>query len=156
MLSIIRRKSVSNFLRLQIPHLCNSFKRNINISKSSLYAGHSKWANIKHIKAAKDGEKAAMFTKLSRQLRLALQEGGSADPALNAQLRNVMDEALRKNMPMATIQNVIKKFKNNKSDVKRYRIDLRYKQKVFMVCIIYTDNFAAVKMDMAPILKKSG
>lgn len=151
MLSMIQKRT---FLRFNTLQLCNVVQRCIHLNRS-IFAGHSKWANIKHIKAAKDGEKAAVFTKLSRQIRLSLQEGGSTDPSLNAQLRNVVDEALRKNMPMATIQNIIKKF-NHKSDMKKYRIDLRYKQKVFMVCIIYTDNFAAVKMDIAPILRKSG
>lgn len=37
------------------------------------HAGHSKWANIKHIKAAKDAERSAMFTKLSRQMKVAAQ-----------------------------------------------------------------------------------
>ncbi|KAI8122765.1 putative transcriptional regulatory protein [Lucilia cuprina] len=130
--------------------------KNISTAKYALSAGHSKWANIRHIKAAKDGQKAALFTKISRQIRLAIQEGGSADPSLNSQLKSVIDDALRKNMPMTTIQNNIQKCKQNKNELKRYKIDLRYKQKVFAVCIIYTDNYPGVKMDMATILRKSG
>lgn len=40
---------------------------------SSCFAGHSKWANIRHIKAAKDGQKAVEFARYSRQIRLAIQ-----------------------------------------------------------------------------------
>ncbi|XP_030384447.1 uncharacterized protein LOC115631750 [Scaptodrosophila lebanonensis] len=120
-------------------------------------AGHSKWQNIKHIKAQKDGVRAALFTKLSRQIRLAIQEeGSSVDPNLNSQLSAVIDTALKKNMPMDTIQNVIKKSQQSKLKLKKHRLDIRYKKHVYMVCIIYTDNFPGVKMDATAMVKKSG
>uniref|UniRef100_T1PM98 Transcriptional regulator n=1 Tax=Musca domestica TaxID=7370 RepID=T1PM98_MUSDO len=59
-------------------------------------------------------------------------------------------------MPMATIQNNLKKFTASKTQLKKYRQDVRFKQKVFMVCTIYTDNFAQLKMDMSTILRKGG
>ncbi|XP_046809479.1 probable transcriptional regulatory protein THA_1246 isoform X2 [Lucilia cuprina] len=156
MLSIVNKCS-GNFLKLKSLSIGRTLAvKNISTAKYALSAGHSKWANIRHIKAAKDGQKAALFTKISRQIRLAIQEGGSADPSLNSQLKSVIDDALRKNMPMTTIQNNIQKCKQNKNELKRYKIDLRYKQKVFAVCIIYTDNYPGVKMDMATILRKSG
>ncbi|XP_075153446.1 putative transcriptional regulatory protein TTE1135 [Haematobia irritans] len=130
--------------------------RNISTFLYPLQAGHSKWANIRHIKAAKDGQKSALFSKIARQLRLAIQEGGSADPALNSELKSVIDEALRKNMPMATIQNNLKKFTASKTQLKKYRLDVRFKQKVFMVLTVYTDNFAQLKMDLATIMRKGG
>ncbi|XP_061387332.1 probable transcriptional regulatory protein Teth514_1449 [Musca vetustissima] len=130
--------------------------RDISTHLYPLLAGHSKWANIRHIKAAKDGQKSALFSKIARQIRLAIQDGGSADPNLNTELKSVIEEALRKNMPMATIQNNLKKFTASKSQLKKYRQDVRYKQKVFMVCTIYTDNFAQLKMDMSTILRKGG
>ncbi|XP_065356055.1 probable transcriptional regulatory protein Nmul_A2722 [Calliphora vicina] len=156
MLSIVRICS-GNFLKLKtlnIGHLLPV--KNVSTAKYALLAGHSKWANIRHIKAAKDGQKATLFTKISRQIRLAIQDGGSADPSLNSQLKSIIDEALRKNMPMASIQNSIQKCKQSKDILKRYKLDLRYKQKVFAVCIIYTDNYPGVKMDMATVLRKSG
>lgn len=130
--------------------------RDISTQLYPLQAGHSKWANIRHIKAAKDGQKSTLFSKIARQIRLAIQDGGSADPAVNSELKSVIEEALRKNMPMATIQNNLKKFTATKTQLKKYRQDLRYKQKVFMVCTIYTDNFTQTKIDMATILRKGG
>uniref|UniRef100_A0A1A9UT93 Uncharacterized protein n=1 Tax=Glossina austeni TaxID=7395 RepID=A0A1A9UT93_GLOAU len=134
-----------------------SVLRRIVLTKYPLLAGHSKWANIKHIKAEKDGQKAMVFLRVARQLRLAIQEGGgSIDPVHNSKLRNVIDDALRKNMPMSSIQSSIKKCQQNKTELKRYRLDLRFKQKVFIVLIIYTDNYSGLKQEIAPILRKSG
>uniref|UniRef100_A0A1B0FPW2 Transcriptional regulator n=1 Tax=Glossina morsitans morsitans TaxID=37546 RepID=A0A1B0FPW2_GLOMM len=130
--------------------------RRIVLTKYPLLAGHSKWANIKHIKAEKDGEKAMVFLRIARQLRLAIQEGGSTDPVHNSKLRNVIDDALRKNMPMSSIQSSIKKSQQNKTELKRYRLDLRFKQKVFIVLIIYTDNYSGLKQEIASILRKFG
>ncbi|XP_060648063.1 probable transcriptional regulatory protein TTE1135 isoform X1 [Drosophila nasuta] len=119
-------------------------------------AGHSKWANIKHIKAQKDGQRAALFTKISRQIRLAVQEGKSADPAVNSLLRSEIDHALKKNMPIGTIQNTIKKCQGNKAQLRKHRLDIRFKRNVYLICSIYTDNIAQVKMDSTAMIKKSG
>ncbi|KAH8341517.1 hypothetical protein KR059_008892 [Drosophila kikkawai] len=119
-------------------------------------AGHSKWANIKHTKALKDGARAALFAKISRQIRMAIQEGNSADPAINSLLRTEIDRALKQNMPSGTIQNTLNKFKTSKVQLKKYRMDIRYKRSVYLICILYTDNFSGVKMDATPIIKKAG
>lgn len=119
-------------------------------------AGHSKWANIRHIKALKDKQKSTLFTRYSRQIRLAIQDGGSPDPALNSQLRNIVDSALKNNMPMSTIQNCIKKTTASKTLLKKYLLYWRFHQKVFSVCAFYTDNFPQLKMELAPVLRKSG
>ncbi|KAM8716407.1 hypothetical protein ACLKA7_003306 [Drosophila subpalustris] len=119
-------------------------------------AGHSKWANIKHIKAQKDGLRAALFTKLARQIRLAVQEGKSADPAINSLLRAEMDNALKRNMPIGTIQNTIKKCQGNKAQLKKHRLDIRFRRNVYMICSIYTDNLPGIKMDATAMIKKSG
>lgn len=132
------------------------FVSNFHTQGSPLLAGHSKWANIRHIKALKDGQKSVTFTKLARQIRLAIQEGGSADPKLNSTLQSVIEESLRKNMPMATIQNNIKKSQQTKAELKKHQVQIRYKQKVFATCILYTDNFPGLKMEMTPIVRKAG
>ncbi|XP_030555061.1 uncharacterized protein LOC115758510 isoform X1 [Drosophila novamexicana] len=132
------------------------FQLNFNKCSVRHMAGHSKWANIKHIKAQKDGLRAALFTKIARQLRLAVQEGKSADPAVNSLLRSEIDNALKKNMPIGTIQNTIKKCQHNKAQLKKHRLDIRFKRNVYMICTIYTDNMAAVKMDATATIKKAG
>lgn len=119
-------------------------------------AGHSKWANIKHIKAQKDGQRSIIFTRLARQIRLAIQEGGSSNPSINSSLKSAIDEALRKNMPMSTIQNNIKRFEASKAQLKKHLLEFKVLNKVFGVCIVYTDNITGNKMLMAPLLKKAG
>lgn len=69
-------------------------------------AGHSKWSNIKHRKAAQDARRGKIFTKLIRELTVAAREGGP-DPADNPRLRTAMDKALSNNMPKDTIQRAI-------------------------------------------------
>ncbi|RRD94871.1 YebC/PmpR family DNA-binding transcriptional regulator [Clostridiales bacterium COT073_COT-073] len=72
-------------------------------------AGHSKFANIKHKKARNDAQKGKVFTKLGRELAVAVKTGGSADPALNRKLADVIAKAKASNMPNDTIDRSIKK-----------------------------------------------
>ncbi|SHE91556.1 DNA-binding regulatory protein, YebC/PmpR family [Modicisalibacter ilicicola DSM 19980] len=69
-------------------------------------AGHSKWANIKHRKAAQDARKGKVFTKLIRELTVAAQQGGG-EAGDNPRLRAAMDKALANNMTKDTIQRAI-------------------------------------------------
>ncbi|WMC09387.1 YebC/PmpR family DNA-binding transcriptional regulator [Oceanimonas pelagia] len=71
-------------------------------------AGHSKWANIKHRKAAQDAKRGKIFTKLIRELTTAAREGGS-DPAANPRLRAAIDKALSNNMTRDTIDRAVKR-----------------------------------------------
>lgn len=69
-------------------------------------AGHSKWANIKHRKAAQDAKKGKIFTKLIRELSVAARQGGG-EPSDNPRLRAAIDKALASNMTKDTIQRAI-------------------------------------------------
>ena len=69
-------------------------------------AGHSKWANIKHRKAAQDAKRGKIFTKLIREIVVAAREGGGI-PEDNPRLRAVMDKALSANMKKDTIDKAI-------------------------------------------------
>ncbi len=71
-------------------------------------SGHSKWANIKHKKEKTDSQKGKMFTKLGREIALAVKSGG-ADPASNTKLRDIIAKAKTNNMPNDSIQRSIKK-----------------------------------------------
>lgn len=71
-------------------------------------AGHSKWANIKHRKAAQDKKRGKVWTKLIREVTVSAREGG-ADPNSNPRLRLAMDKALGANMPRDTIDRAIKR-----------------------------------------------
>jgi len=71
-------------------------------------AGHSKWANIKHRKAAVDAKRGKMFTKLIRELTVASKEGGP-DADSNPRLRAAINTAKGQNMPNDTIDRAIKR-----------------------------------------------
>ncbi len=71
-------------------------------------AGHSKWANIKHRKAAQDAKRGKIFTKVIRELVVAARMGGP-DPNDNPRLRAVMDKALTANMKKDTIERAIER-----------------------------------------------
>ncbi|GEK71762.1 MULTISPECIES: YebC/PmpR family DNA-binding transcriptional regulator [Halomonas] len=69
-------------------------------------AGHSKWSNIKHRKAAQDARRGKIFNKLIRELTVAARQGGG-DPEDNPRLRAAMDKALGNNMPKDTVQRAV-------------------------------------------------
>ena len=72
-------------------------------------SGHSKWNNIKRKKEKTDGQKAKVFTKLAREIAVAIKEGGSADPASNSRLKDCIAKAKAANVPNDNIDRVIKK-----------------------------------------------
>jgi YebC/PmpR family DNA-binding regulatory protein len=71
-------------------------------------SGHSKWANIKHRKAAVDAKRGKIFTKLIRELTIAARHGGG-DPDANPRLRSAIAAAKNNNMPGDTIERAIKR-----------------------------------------------
>ncbi|MGO5051410.1 YebC/PmpR family DNA-binding transcriptional regulator [Lachnospiraceae bacterium LCP25S3_G4] len=72
-------------------------------------SGHSKFANIKHKKEKNDAARGKIFTKLGRELAVAVKEGGGPDLANNSRLRDVVAKAKSNNMPNDTIDKAIKK-----------------------------------------------
>ena len=90
---------------------------------------------------------------------------------MNTQLRNLIEEAIKKNMPMATINNSIKKYNANAAKMSKHFLEgnlkylkyLRLKfpilvksNRIFMICELYSDNFNGAKMQIASVLKKGG
>ncbi|HPE61116.1 MAG: YebC/PmpR family DNA-binding transcriptional regulator [Thiothrix sp.] len=72
-------------------------------------AGHSKWANIKHKKAAVDKKRGKIWTKLIREITVAAREGKTSDPNAFPRLRLAVDKALGANMPKDTIEKACKR-----------------------------------------------
>ena len=71
-------------------------------------AGHSKWKQIKHYKAATDAKRGALFTKLIREITMAAKLGGG-DPTGNARLRVAIEAGKAKSLPKENIDRAIKK-----------------------------------------------
>ena len=71
-------------------------------------AGHSKWANIKHKKAATDAKRGKIFTRLIREITVAARLSGG-DASMNPRLRLAIDKAMDQNMPKDTIERATKR-----------------------------------------------
>ena len=71
-------------------------------------SGHSKWANIKHKKEKTDAQRAKVFTKIGKEITIAVKEGGG-DPASNSKLRDLILKAKSNNVPNDNIERTIKK-----------------------------------------------
>jgi len=120
-------------------------------------SGHSKWANIKRKKEATDAQRGKIFTKLGRELAIAVKHGGD-NPDANSNLRDAIAKAKANNMPNDTIERIIKKAAGALDSV-------NYEELVYEgygpggVAIIVeatTDNRNRTSSDIRHIFDKSG
>lgn len=81
-------------------------------------SGHSKWNNIKRKKEKADGAKAKVFTKIGRELAVAVKQGGGPDPDANSRLRDCIAKAKAANVPNDNIERIIKKAAGDGDDTK--------------------------------------
>ena len=72
-------------------------------------SGHSKWATIKRAKGAADAKRGQLFTKLAKNISVAVQSGGGSDPSFNFKLRMAIDKAKESSMPNENIERAIKR-----------------------------------------------
>jgi len=72
-------------------------------------AGHSKWKNIQRTKGAQDAKRGKIFTKIAREIIVAVKEGGSGDPAKNSRLAAAIAKAKAANMPNDNIKRTVEK-----------------------------------------------
>lgn len=121
-------------------------------------SGHSKWANIKNKKEKTDAARGKVFTKIGREIAIAVKEGGSPDPANNSKLRDVIAKAKAANMPNDNISRSIKKAAGEAGSV-------NYEELVYegygpgnmaVYVEIVTDNHNRVSAEMKHIFSKAG
>ncbi|XP_043279662.1 translational activator of cytochrome c oxidase 1 [Venturia canescens] len=143
MWSILRKTVIRSF-----ENTCAEFK------EAQRFAGHSKWANIKHIKAEKDKEKSALFAKLTRQMRVAITEERSCKPADNTRLAQVIEVAKKKSMPVATINAVLEKAAKSVTATELAKIDVRGPGGCILIVELLTDNVRGTKQKMNIPFKK--
>ena len=120
-------------------------------------AGHSKWANIKHRKAAVDAKRGKLFTKLSREITVAARQGGG-DPEYNFALRLAIERAKAANMPSETIERAIKR---GTGEIEGERLEeVIYEAYgpygVAMLIQVVTDNRNRTVAELRHILNKRG
>ena len=78
-------------------------------------SGHSKWANIKHKKEKTDAARGKIFTKIGKEITIAVKEGGG-DPTSNSKLRDLIQKAKANNVPNDNIERTIKKAEGSKGE----------------------------------------
>jgi YebC/PmpR family DNA-binding regulatory protein len=120
-------------------------------------AGHSKWANIKHKKSKMDAKRGKIFTKIGREIIVAVKEGGP-DPDGNPRLKTVLQKARENNMPNDNIQRIIQKASGDQ-DVANYE-ELVYEgygpAGVAVLLNIMTDNRNRTAGEIRHIFSKNG
>lgn len=120
-------------------------------------SGHSKWANIKHKKGKADAERGKIFTKIGREIAIAVKEGGS-DPAVNGKLRDIIAKAKSNNMPGDNITRSIKKAAGEMENVVYEEITYEGYGPggVAVICEVVTDNRNRTASDVRHIFDKNG
>ncbi|QQG44139.1 MAG: YebC/PmpR family DNA-binding transcriptional regulator [Candidatus Roizmanbacteria bacterium] len=121
-------------------------------------SGHSKWSKIKRQKQAKDVEKGAIFSKLSRLITLAVTEGGGIpDPDLNVRLRLAVEKAKQYNMPKDNITRAIEKGSGpDKISLKEVRYEAFAPHGVVMLIFAATDNQNRAITEVRNTLERHG
>ena len=121
-------------------------------------SGHSKWANIKRKKEATDSKKANIFSKLGKEISVAVKMGGSADPNVNKRLKDVIAKAKSQNMPNDNINRCIQKA-SGEGNANNYE-EIVYEgfgpYGVSVIIESLTDNKNRAAADIRSILTKSG
>src|SRR5947199_10542090 len=80
-------------------------------------SGHSKWAQIRRSKGVNDARRGQLFTRLGREIVVAVREGGSGDPNANFRLSMAVQRARDANMPLDNIERTIKRAQGGSEDL---------------------------------------
>ncbi len=120
-------------------------------------SGHNKWSTIKHKKEKTDAQRGKIFTKIGRELAIAVREGGP-DPNSNGKLKDVIAKAKAANMPNDNIQRSIKKAAGE-GDATQYK-EITYEGYaaggVAVIVELVTDNLNRTASEVRHIFDKSG
>ncbi|MEG2117767.1 MAG: YebC/PmpR family DNA-binding transcriptional regulator [Clostridia bacterium] len=119
-------------------------------------SGHSKWKNIMHKKAKNDSARANVFTKIGKEIAIAVREGG-ADPTSNSKLKDLISKAKENNVPNDNIDRVIKKAAGG--DGEQYEVVYYEGYGIGGVAVIVettTDNRNRTAADMRHYFDKCG
>ena len=121
-------------------------------------SGHSKWHNIQKTKGAADAKRSAAFTKIAKEIIVAVKQGGSGDPNNNSRLATVIAKAKAANMPNDNINRSIKKAAGEAGSVNYEEITYEgYGPGNLAVYVeIVTDNRNRTAAEMRHIFDKSG
>ena len=118
-------------------------------------SGHSKWHNIQAKKGKADAARGKVFTKLGRELLIAVKEGGP-DPAGNSKLKGVIAKCKAANMPNDTINNAIKKASTSNENYEEITYEGYGPNGVAVIVEASTDNKNRTAADVRHVFDKAG
>ena len=118
-------------------------------------SGHSKWHNIQAKKGKADAARGKVFTKLGRELLIAVKEGGP-EPASNSKLKAVIAKCKASNMPNDTINNAIKKASSSNENYEEITYEGYGPNGVAVIVEAATDNKNRTAADVRHAFDKSG
>ena len=120
-------------------------------------SGHSKWSTIKRKKGAADAIRGAIFTRISKDITLAVREGGG-DPDMNPSLRLAVKNAKSANMPAANVERAINKGLGNIPGMKyvNYIYEGNGPGGTAIMMEVMTDNKNRTVPDIRHIMSKTG
>ncbi len=118
-------------------------------------SGHSKWHNIQAKKGKADAARGKIFTKLGRELLIAVKEGGP-DPAGNSKLKNVIAKCKAANMPNDTINNAIKRASTSNENYEEIVYEGYGPNGVAIIIEASTDNKNRTAADVRHVFSKAG
>lgn len=121
-------------------------------------SGHSKWNNIQKRKGANDAKRGKIFTKIGREMAIAIKEGGSANPDINSRLRDVIAKAKANNMPNDNIKRTLDKYSGANGSIEYEAINYEGygPSGVAVIVETLTDNRNRTAADVRHILDKYG
>ena len=118
-------------------------------------SGHSKWHNIQAKKGKADAARGKVFTKLGRELLIAVKQGGP-DPAGNSKLKDVIAKCKAANMPNDTINNAIKKASTSNENYEEITYEGYGPNGVAVIVEAATDNKNRTAADVRHVFDKAG
>ena len=119
-------------------------------------SGHSKWSTIKRKKGALDAKRSKIFSKIVKELTIAVKEGGSSDPDFNPRLRTAVANAKGVNMPKDNILRAIKKAESTETNYIELSFEGTAPGGVAMFVECLTDNNQRTVADVRHIFTKYG
>lgn len=134
--------------------LAGNNSRKFHTQATPLLAGHSKWANIQHVKGAKDQARSLLFSKYSKLIRAVVKEHGS-NPATNSKLASLMEKAAAQDMPKASIENAIKNANKAGSETQNL-YEVKGPGGCALLIEMLSETPIRAKQDLIKILKKRG
>lgn len=120
-------------------------------------SGHSKWHNIRHKKAKEDAKKGLIFTKVGKEISVAVKHGGP-DPASNTTLRLLLEKARSHNMPKDNIERALKKGSGNAEGVmyEETMYEGYAPDNVAVIVEALTDNKNRTASDLRHVFSRNG